>query len=96
MPRCGWRIDEPRHSARPKKSKQKARAGHPKRDTHAQLRYAPVELLAPKHHAGKPPLKLWMLHVHEEHPPASVAALEWFLLSTRAISSPEQAEQCLR
>jgi hypothetical protein len=89
-------IKVPRQSARPKKSKQKAREGHPQRKAHAQLRYAQVELLAPKHLAGKPPVRLWMLHVREDHPPAGVEALEWFLLSTSEISSLEQAEQCLR
>ena len=89
-------IAVPRQSARPKKSKQKARAGHPQRMAQVQLRYREIVLPAPKHHAGKSPLRLWAVHVREPHPPAGVAALEWFLLSTREIASVEQAHECLR
>ena len=89
-------IAVPRQSARPKKSKQKARAGHPQRMAQVQLRYREIVLPAPKHHAGKAPLRLWAVHVRETHPPAGVAALEWLLLSTREIASVEQAHECLR
>jgi hypothetical protein len=89
-------IAVPRQSARAKKSKQKARAGHPQRTAQVQLRYREVVLPAPKHHAGKPPLRLWAVHVREPRPPAGVAPLEWFLLSTREIACVEQAQECLR
>jgi hypothetical protein len=90
-------IAVPRQSARPKKSKQKARDGHPKRMAQVQLRYREVELPAPKYHPGKQPIRLWVVHVREVRPPAGGAPpLEWFLLSTRAIASIEQAQQCLR
>jgi hypothetical protein len=90
-------IVVPRHSARPKKSKQKPRAGHPQRTAQVQLRYREVLLPAPgKHHAGKLPLRLWAVHVRETRPPAGVQRLEWFLLSTREIACVEQAQQCLR
>jgi hypothetical protein len=90
------RIPVPRQSARPKKSKQKAREGHPQRIAQVQLRYCSVELRAPKHHAGKPPIRLSVVHVLEAHPSADVTPLEWFLLSTREITSVEQAQECLR
>ena len=61
-----------------------------------QLRYREVVLPAPKHHAGKPPLRLWVVHVREARPPTAVARLEWFLLSTREIITVEQACECLR
>jgi hypothetical protein len=86
----------PRQSARAKKSKQKARAGHPQRMAQVQLRYREIVLPAPKHHAGKSALRLWAVHVRETYPPAGVAALEWLLLSTREIASVEQAHECLR
>ena len=89
-------IAVPRQSARPKKSKRQAHAGHPKRMAQVQLRYCEVELPPPKHHAGKPPLRLWVVHVRETRPPAGVARLEWFLLSTREITTVEQACECLR
>jgi hypothetical protein len=89
-------IAVPRQSARPKKSKQKARAGHPQRMAQVQLRYREIVLPAPKHHAGKSPLRLWAVHVRETRPPAGVARLEWLLLSTREITCAEQACECLR
>jgi len=89
-------IAVPRQSSRPKKSKQQARAGHPKRTAQVQLRFCEVVLSAPKHHAGKTALRLWVVHVRETRPPAGAARLEWFLLSTREITSVEQACECLR
>ncbi len=89
-------IPVPRQSTRAKKSKQKARAGHPQRMAQVQLRYREVVLPAPKHHADKLPLRLWAVHVRETRPPAGVAPLEWFLLSTREITCAEQAHECLR
>ena len=89
-------IPVPRQSARPKKSKQKARAGHPQRMAQVQLRYREVELPAPKHHPGKLPIKLWVVHVLEARPPAGAMRLEWFLLTTREITCVEQAQECLR
>lgn len=89
-------IAVPRQSARPKKSKQKARAGHPKRMARVELRYREVVLPAPKHHAGKAPLRLWAVHVREQCAPAGIAPLEWMLLTTREIACVEQAQECLR
>jgi hypothetical protein len=89
-------IAVPRQSSRPKKSKQQARAGHPKRMAQVQLRWREVVLPAPKHHAGKAALRLWVVHLRETRPPAGVARLEWFLLSTRQITAIEQACECLR
>lgn len=89
-------IAVPRQSARPKKSKQHARDGHPKRTAQVQLRYREVELAPPKHHSGKLPIKLWVVHVRETRPPAGTPRLEWFLLTTRKIVQVEQAEECLR
>jgi hypothetical protein len=89
-------IAVPRQSTRAKKSKQKARVGHPRRTAQLQLRYREVELPAPKHHPGKSPIRLWVVHVREVRPPRGVTPLEWFLLSTREITTVEQAQQCLR
>lgn len=89
-------IAVPRQSSRPKKSRQQPRAGHPQRMAQVQLRYREVELSAPKHHAGKAALRLWVVHVRETPAPAQGQRIEWFLLSTRAITTVEQACECLR
>lgn len=89
-------IPVPRQSTRAKKSKQKASPGHPQRMAQVQLRYREVVLPAPKHHADKPPLRLWAVHVRETRAPAGGERLEWFLLTTREITCAQQAQECLR
>jgi len=90
------RIPVPRKSARPKKSKQKARAGQVGRIAEVELRYQSIDLPAPGQHKDKPPITLQVVHVHEPSPPSGSTRLEWFLLTTGEIESAEGAEQCLR
>lgn len=94
--RSHLRIHVPRQSARPKKSKQKARPGHPKRTADVSLRYGSVELRPPSYLADRDPVTLWVIHVLEEHPPQGVEPLEWFLLTTLEVEFVGQAEECLR
>jgi hypothetical protein len=89
-------IDVPRQSTRPKKSKQKAKAGHPGRRVQVALRYREIEFQPPVQHQAKPAIKLWVVHVSEIRSPRAAESVEWFLLSTRPIESVEQALQCLR
>ena len=37
-----------------------------------------------------------MVHLREEHPPAGENALEWFLLTTIAVTDNQIAEECIR
>ena len=90
------RVHIPRQSARPKKSKQKARPKRPGRTSNLAVRYMPVQLPAPAHHEGKESIDIWIIHALEENPPENTKAVEWFLLTTMDISSAEDAEQCLR
>jgi hypothetical protein len=106
----GIRAAQPRHhlvihvgrqSARPKRSKQKARPRRKERTAEVVLRYEAVELQPPPYHQSKEPIALSILHLVEENAPEGVKPLEWFLLSTQEIASPEQAERlvgwyCLR
>ena len=89
-------INVPRQSARAKKRKQKARAGHAQRKAHVNLRYREVEFRAPSKHPGKEALKLWVVHVVEPSPPADAEPVEWFLLTTCEITTADQAQECLR
>jgi hypothetical protein len=84
-----------RQSARPKKSKQKARPKRAERLAEMTLRYHPVKLPAPRHMDGCEPIPLWLVHAVEEQPPPGVKPLEWFVLTTMAITSPQQAEHLL-
>ena len=90
------RIPVPRQRARAKKSKQQARIRHPQRQAQVQLRYREVEFRPPSNPLGKKALKRWVVHVQEPSPPDDAAPLEWFLLTTCAITTAEQAQECLR
>ena len=89
-------IRIPRQSARPKLSKQKARPARPARTAQVALRYQEIELPPPSDHKDKPPLKLWVVHIREETPPAGEIPLEWFLLTTIAVTSNLIAQECIR
>ncbi len=90
------RVHIPRQSARPKLSKQKARAKRPGRTSDLAVRFMRVQLLPAHYHAGKAPIDIWVIHALEENPPEKTKAVEWFLLTTVNITSAADAEQCLR
>ncbi|NNF96712.1 MAG: IS4 family transposase, partial [Halobacteria archaeon] len=79
-------IQIPRQSARPKLSKKKARPHRPARTAQVALRYQAIELPAPSEHKDKAPVKLTVVHIREETPPAGETPLEWFLLTTIAVT----------
>jgi len=85
-----------RQSARPKASKRPAKDKRAARVAEVALRFERIEL-APTaaEFKQREPLTLWCVHVREERPPPGAKALEWFLLTTVAIETGEQAEQIL-
>lgn len=85
-----------KHSARTKKSKQKASAARPKRLADLALRHLQIQLPAPEYYADRPPVTVELIHAVEENPPAGAEAVEWFLLTTVGIESAADIEQCLR
>ena len=88
-------IVVPRQSARPKKSKQKARTATEQRTADVQLRYLQVMLPAPANQKEKAPITVWVVHVLEPSAPEGAKPLEWFLLTTCAIGSIDDAQACL-
>jgi len=90
------RVHIPRQSARPKRSKQKARPKRPGRMAELAVRAMSIQLRPAHYHADKDPIALWVVHGLEENPPANTKAVEWFLLTTIDVTSPADAEQCLR
>ena len=90
------RIPVPRQSARPKKSKQKARHQQAQRTAEVALRHRRIEFRPPPYHKEKEPITLWVVHVIETSPPADGKPIEWFLLTTREITAVEDAQDCLR
>ncbi|MEA2115736.1 MAG: IS4 family transposase [Thermodesulfobacteriota bacterium] len=89
-------VKVPRQSARPKKSKQKARPLRPARTAEVSVRYVQVELNPPPYMQDKAPISVWVVHVHEDNPPAGADALEWFLLTTLALKSVDDALNCIK
>jgi hypothetical protein len=90
------RVHIPRQSARPKRSKQEPCAKRASRIADLAVRYIRVQLSPPSYFASKAPIDIWVIHALEDHPPAKTEAVEWFLLTTVDIPSPEVAERCLR
>lgn len=84
-----------RQSARPKRSKQKARPARVGRIAVMTLHYENIELRPPKHRKGNKPILLSAVHLVEERPPSGVKAVEWFLLTTMEVSTVEQAQKVL-
>lgn len=90
------RVHIPRQSARTKQSKQKARPKRPGRTADLAVRYQCIQLRPAKYHGDKPPIDICIVHALEEDPPEGIPPVEWFLLTTLAIASAKEAEQCLR
>ena len=75
------RVRVPRQSARPNGAR------GPKR--RADLSCAIVQLRPPKYYPDKEPC--WVIQAREDSPPSGTEAIEWLLLSTVPIASPEEA-----
>ena len=96
-PICGEMVIQvQRQSTRTKKSKQQAKPGHVQRSATVALRYKEIELHPGAYQRDKAPIKLTVVHVQETTQPKDDEPVEWFLLTTRDVSSPEQAQQILR
>jgi hypothetical protein len=59
------------------------------------LRYHQFDLPAPSHLNDAGPISLWLVHAVEEQPPVGVKPIEWFVLTSMAITSSEQAGRVL-
>jgi len=90
------RVMVPHKSGRTKKSKQQACPMREARTADLAVRTMPIQLRTAHYHAGKEPIAIWVVHAREENPPSGCEAVEWFLLTTLAPTTPEDAQQCLR
>ena len=79
-----------RLTARPKSSKRPVRPGRARRSATLVLRARTVEL-APtgRQHRGKPPMRLQGVLVEEERTPEGAKPIQWLLLTTLAVDTPE-------
>jgi len=58
-----------------------------------EVRFAPVELRAPKRNPSLQPLRVWAVYVNEVNPPSPKEAIEWMLLTTLEVNNYEQAAE---
>ena len=89
-------IQVPRQSTRAKKSRQMAKPGHVQRSATVALRFLDIGLRPGVYQKGKAPIKLTVVHVQETSQPKEDEPVQWFLLTTCEVSTPEQAQQILR
>jgi len=89
-------IKVQRQSARSKKSKQKAKPKRDERIAHVTVRAEQVELNPPSYHKDKQPIRIGIVHVKEDDPPADTPALEWFLLTTMILKSVDDVLNCVK
>jgi hypothetical protein len=96
-PVCGEMVIQvSRQSARAKKSKQQAKPGHVQRSATVALRLFDIELRPGAYQKDKAPITLTVVHVQETSSPKEDEPVEWFLLTTCEVSTPEEAQQILR
>jgi hypothetical protein len=96
-PACGEMVIKvPRQSQRTKKSGQQAKPGHVQRNATVAVRYQEIEMRPGAYQKDKAPIKLTVVHVQETTQPKDDDPVEWFLLTTCDVSTPEQAQQILR
>jgi hypothetical protein len=69
------------------------RKGQVARQCVLEIRFAPVELRAPKRNPSLGTLSLWAVYVTEVNPPSPKEAIEWMLLTTLEVNSFEQATE---
>jgi Transposase DNA-binding/Transposase Tn5 dimerisation domain len=72
-------------------------AKQPARTAVLTLRFGAVELCPPGRRRAErlPSVTIWAVHVGEEYPPAGVEPLEWLLLTTCAVPSAIEAQECV-
>ncbi len=90
------KIKVPRQSAKTKKSKQKARAKRPMRIAEVSVRSTYVELKPPPYNKDKNPIRIGIINISEDNPPANAEPLEWFLLTTINLKSIDDVLNCVK
>jgi len=92
------KIAVPRQREHLGKPSAPGRPGLPAREAEVELRHKEVALAVPETPAlrGRPPLRVWAIHLQEKNPPPGATAVRWILLTTLPVASRKQALKCLR
>ena len=86
-----WRYMESQAVAGQRRLHLPRRKGRAARDCVLEVRFARVELQAPKRNPSLGTLSLWAVYVTEVDPPSPKETIEWMLLTTLEVNSFEQA-----
>lgn len=93
------RIHIQRRSRRPKKGRRAPRASRSRRDADVVVRYMPTTIYPPQHglSSKKPPVNVFIIHVHEPDPPQNAEdPVDWYLLTTIRLDKFDDASQCVQ
>jgi hypothetical protein len=88
---CLWEYMESQPVADQRTLHIPKRKGRAARDAVLDLRFAQVQLRAPKRKPSLGALRLWAVYVTEVGPPSEKEAVEWMLLTTLEVNDLEQA-----
>jgi hypothetical protein len=88
---CLWQYMETQPVAGERLLRIPKRNGRAARDARLEVRFAQVELRAPKHKPTLGPLTVWAVYVTEVHAPSPKEAVEWMLLTTVEVNDFEGA-----
>ena len=88
---CLWQYMESQPLAGERLLRIPRRNGRAARDARLEIRFAQVELRAPKHKPTLGPLTVWAVYVTEVHAPSPKEAVEWMLLTTLEVNDFEGA-----
>jgi hypothetical protein len=86
-----WRYMESQAVAGQRQLHLSRRKGRAARHCVLEVRFAAVELRAPRRKPALAPLKIWAVYVKEINPPSAKEAIEWMLLTTLEVNNYEQA-----
>lgn len=88
---CLWQYLETQPVAGERLLRIPKRNGRAARDARLEIRFAQVELRAPKHKPTLGPLTVWAVYVTEVDAPSPKEAIEWMLLTTIEVNDLEGA-----
>jgi hypothetical protein len=88
---CLWQYMETQPALGERMIRIPRRKGRAAREARLEIRFAPVELRAPKRKPILGPLRVWAVYVTEVDPPTPKEAIDWMLVTTVEVSDLEGA-----
>ena len=89
-------IDLLRQSERPRYKGKEAKQAKPARKAILSLRVKKVQISDTDKKRNSDDIELTLIHAKEENPPSGEDCIEWFLFSTKTISTFEEARECIK